>query len=226
MNCKKSCLVHLRSSCGNKKDRAISSLGWELLPQRALLIQKPTLRVLDVLFNTSSGHPKQLEYMDLPPHGVPAEPSDPFTRWLFGQIVPLTWQQRFRDGGHARNLVDNLVSLSTVTMLQHIPRFLDVRRHAKEVPYSTDHDRCLLHISDLCNVLDEHCDEESADYWEILVAENVLVFVHGGAWGSGKPWMYQLSAAGKCPYWQLDSHVPCSALASLRCCKCHWRRVF
>jgi len=134
--------------------------------------------------------------MDLRPHGLPEEPSDPFTRWLFEQIVPIKWQQRFRDGGHARNLADCLVSLSASLMLHHAPRFLDVRRCSRIVPYSAVHENCVLHITDLCAVLDEECPEEQADYAEISVAENTLVFVHGGAWGSGKPWMYQLSAAG------------------------------
>jgi len=138
--------------------------------------------------------------MDLRPHGVAEEPSDPFTRWLFGHVVPITWQQRFRDGGHARNLVDNLVSLSTITMLQHVPRFLDSRKYTRIVPYSKAHEQCNLHITDLCTVLDEDNTAEKEEYGEILTTGNVLVFVHGGAWGSGKPWMYQLSAAGKCDH--------------------------
>ncbi len=126
--------------------------------------------------------------MDLRPHGLPEAAGDKFTRVLH-KLIPESWQQRFRDGGYARRLVDGLVTLSSVTMHEHALRFMHLGNCQQSFRYAS-HEQCVLHILDISSSLnDMHISDA-------MMSRNVLVFVHGGAWGSGKPWMYRLTAAG------------------------------
>ena len=113
-----------------------------------------------------------------------ATPGDQFTRYL-GTVLPLSWQNATRDSGLFRWLVDHLVQASVplmaltaptsaLTDFMHLTR-TSMRRHA----YGNHSMQYLeLYLPD-----------------EAQSAQNLVLFVHGGAWGSGMPWLYRLMAA-------------------------------
>jgi acetyl esterase/lipase len=128
--------------------------------------------------------------MDLPPHGLLEEASAPLTR-LLHELVPLSLQTGFRDYGMFAKICDALVTISAATLPMHAPSFLLLGSAQRSYRYgpSPQHN---VHVIDLCEA---HPPEDS-DRANDSLSSDILVFVHGGAWGSGKPWMYRLAAAG------------------------------
>jgi len=136
--------------------------------------------------------------LSLRPHGLAEEPSDPTTRRLHN-LIPQTWQRGFPRAGLFKTMSDGAVCLAALAMPQHAPRFLRLGAAQTSHAYGPDPEH-LVHVIDLHPTVagtgangNSKADEEATAPQD---QDDVLVFVHGGAWGSGKPWMYRLSAVG------------------------------
>ncbi|KAL3896535.1 MAG: hypothetical protein SGARI_007142, partial [Bacillariaceae sp.] len=113
--------------------------------------------------------------------------SSQLTRPL-GTVLPLKWQNQWRDTGTFGKIADNLVKASLpVAALSHpsaAKNFVKLSRNCK----------CLYYASDK--------GKENVQFLDVFFPENawsngrrgMVFFVHGGAWGSGKPWFYRLAA--------------------------------
>ena len=113
---------------------------------------------------------------------VGPEPSDRMTRYL-GALLPLHWQNSGRDSGTFGTIADTLVTCSipvgAVTNPSAAAQFIRLTNRVKRIPYGQ-------HESNFIDLLFPH---STSSEWTGLV-----FFVHGGAWGSGKPWFYRLVA--------------------------------
>lgn len=153
------------------------------LRQRALL-----LREQQRWQKRAQKHP---DLLAAPPSG-----GDKFTRWLFGGIIPLSKQNAGRDLGWFRSIFDGLVTVVapvTVT-LGGAPRgtmqsFRNLTHSRQEWRYGP-HPRQIL---DLYLPPNHHVMNNAAP--APTPAPPLIMFVHGGAWGSGAKWMYRLVAA-------------------------------
>lgn len=108
--------------------------------------------------------------------------SDGVTRWLH-EVLPLSAQQYFRDTGGIQIAADSITVFLGALLFLGRPFFavkyleLISKIHIEQYGPTRDH---ILEILQIGPVEETDC----------------LVFVHGGAWGSGKPWMYRLAALG------------------------------
>jgi acetyl esterase/lipase len=66
-------------------------------------------------------------------------------------------------------------------------RFLKLRRRTETFQYGP-------HPSHKLEIVSAVADSSSSSDGDRTQPARTLVFVHGGAWGSGKPWMYRLLA--------------------------------
>lgn len=109
--------------------------------------------------------------------------ADQITRFL-GSLLPLSWQNHMRDSGGFRSIFDRLVEYSipvgAITNPKAALTFLRLTRQCHTIFYG-QHESQLIDL-----YFPEHCPR---DQWLGMV-----FFVHGGAWGSGKPWYYRLVA--------------------------------
>jgi len=118
--------------------------------------------------------PKLLPYdVHEPPKGF-----DSFTAKAF-EFIPLSAQRAFRDR-HA-HWFDRAVSVSAIALAARHPkallRFLALRRTAQVFQYGHESSQQVVEL--------HRCGKQGAP---------VIVFMHGGAWFSGRPWMYRLIA--------------------------------
>ena len=111
---------------------------------------------------------------------------DQVTRWL-GVWLPLSWQRSFRDSGWFRTVCDVLVTTTAPLVPLAAPRaaltFIQHSNRLHHLRYGT-HARQYLHL-----ILPSTSSSDKS-----RSPRRILVFVHGGAWGSGMPWMYRLVA--------------------------------
>lgn len=119
------------------------------------------------------------------PHLGPHDAADQVTRFL-GTLLPLSWQNHVRDTGGFRSIFDSLVELSIPLGAVANPRaahsFLHLTQQVQTIRYGEPQ-----HKSQIIDVfVPEHVARND---WTGMV-----FFVHGGAWGSGKPWYYRLVA--------------------------------
>jgi acetyl esterase/lipase len=121
----------------------------------------------------------------LPHPHVAAGPdiSDQVTRFL-GTLLPLSWQNQFRDSGGFRDIVDSLVTTTLPPFALANPRaameFGRLTEKVQRISYGDDEMRFI-------DMFLPECIE--------LEMTGLVFFVHGGAWGSGKPWFYRLVAS-------------------------------
>ncbi|CAM9623413.1 unnamed protein product, partial [Phaeothamnion confervicola] len=111
------------------------------------------------------------------------------------KILPLKWQRGMRDSGLTRSIFDNggmaLAAALTIRRPACAVRFFRFGGRRVECTYGP-HPR---------NVLEVTLPEAAAlppGNGDGECGRRVLVFLHGGAWGSGHPWMYRLFAARLC----------------------------
>lgn len=108
------------------------------------------------------------------------ENRDTFTLWLDKNISVPTWN-KLRDNGWVRTVADNLIMLGIPAMAVASPRaalqFISLSRQVQRISYGPH----AMHNIDL---------------FARQNSNELIVFVHGGAWGSGMPWMYRLVAQG------------------------------
>jgi acetyl esterase/lipase len=115
---------------------------------------------------------------------------------LLGTVLPLGWQHRCRDGGGFRSVADGLVTagvpLAAVSHPGAARRFVHLTRKCRRIVYGDDDDENTQHV-------DVFVPEQKGDR-----KHGMVFFVHGGAWGSGAPWLYRLVAL---PFLQLGLAV-------------------
>jgi hypothetical protein len=123
--------------------------------------------------------------MTIPHPHVPVGPevSDQVTRFL-GSVLPLSWHNHVRDNGGFRSISDTVVTCSIPAGAVANPAaavsFLRLTRQVQTIPYG-DH-----HESQFMDMFFPECPRQEL--------RGLVFFVHGGAWGSGKPWFYRLIA--------------------------------
>jgi acetyl esterase/lipase len=99
--------------------------------------------------------------------------------------VPVSVQHYARDQGIARFIMDTSVTFGVIPLVASDPpqlsRFIAAGNDMKSFRYGQLKEQNLqVYTSDISST----------------TAPSVLILVHGGAWGSGKPWMYRLMAIG------------------------------
>ena len=108
------------------------------------------------------------------------EQKDWFTLWLDKHISVPTWN-KLRDSGSFRAVADMLVLLGIPAMAVASPRaalqFISLSRQVQTISYGP-------HVM------------PNIDLFPRKNSRELVVFVHGGAWGSGMPWMYRMVARG------------------------------
>jgi acetyl esterase/lipase len=121
------------------------------------------------------------------PHGLPEAPEDKICRVLH-RLVPLKAQHYVRDSGTLRSLMDNGAYLAAfaicVSQPSAIARFGALGRQLTVFRYGALQEE-ELHVYKLREA-----------HLQSTKPKSVLIYVHGGAWGSGKPWHYRLMAEG------------------------------
>ena len=134
------------------------------------------------------------------PVGLPEAPEDAVTRVL-NKAVPLSVQYHIRDSGALRNLMDNGAYLAAGSLVIANPfavgKFLDLGRCLEEFSYGRlDTNRLHVYRYNRLNRFTAQSSSSSAAASSSSSASSpsstVMIFVHGGAWGSGKPWHYRL----------------------------------
>mmetsp|Transcript_63359 Transcript_63359/g.187226 ORF Transcript_63359/g.187226 Transcript_63359/m.187226 type:complete len:497 (-) Transcript_63359:389-1879(-) len=130
----------------------------------------------------------------LPHPHLPAGPeiADRMTRAL-GATLPLPWQHSFRDSGGFRSLADFLVTASVPALalgnIQTSRNFLELTERRTEVRYG----RHEMQKIDLFEPSVEDAGTGTGTTGSPRL-RGLVFFIHGGAWGSGKAWMYRLVA--------------------------------
>ncbi|CAM9625020.1 unnamed protein product [Choristocarpus tenellus] len=113
-----------------------------------------------------------------------------FTRFLH-RILPLSMQRGFRDGGSFRSIADGgAMTAAFAASLTHpmlLLRFLALGKCREDHRYGPHPRQVIELFRTSCNSI------KNGDG-----RPNILVFVHGGAWGSGCTWMYRLIADRLC----------------------------
>mmetsp|Transcript_14134 Transcript_14134/g.26511 ORF Transcript_14134/g.26511 Transcript_14134/m.26511 type:complete len:474 (-) Transcript_14134:1587-3008(-) len=122
--------------------------------------------------------------MRLPhPHiSVAPDSGDQITRCI-GSILSISLQHKYRDDGTFRSVSDTLVKVSVPSLaLIHrgdARRFLELTNRKVTLSYGK-------HKSQIIDIFIPSAG--------IHASRGFVFFVHGGAWGSGMPWMYRLCA--------------------------------
>lgn len=142
-------------------------------------------RMMHFVYQTSLQRtPMPNPHLALGPEGA-----DQTTR-LLATILPLSWQHHLRDSGGFRSICDNLVTLSIPGAAVVNPgaalQFLRLSRQVQTLRYGD-------HESQFIDVFFPRSHQEGTENNENKLT-GMLFFVHGGAWGSGKPWFYRLVA--------------------------------
>lgn len=128
-----------------------------------------------------------MEHTHLRPiiHGLAEPAEDAYTRWLHG-VLPLTVQAGIREFAF-RNLFDYgavvLGAQVAVTNPNKFFRFVSLGAMRRIYQYGSTKSHNIHVFGDVNSTTGE-------------TSKSILVFVHGGAWGSGRPWMYRLVADG------------------------------
>jgi len=106
---------------------------------------------------------------------------------ILHQVLPIRLQHNLRDQNGFKNVSDVsctiLGGIFAVCSPNIAPKFIRISRSLKTYQYGTD----ARQYVEFMEGLPTSKKDGSAP---------VMVFVHGGAWGSGKPWMYRLAGQG------------------------------
>jgi len=101
------------------------------------------------------------------------------------RILPLSFQNKLRDNGSFRWIADTAVTslavpAGAITCPSAAKDFVSLTKHCRQLKYGD-------HESQFVDVFLPTPNEQ-------YPARGMVFFVHGGAWGSGKPWFYRLVA--------------------------------
>ena len=123
----------------------------------------------------------------------PLQLSDSLTR-LLGTVLSLETQNRFRDTGGFRSVSDGLVTATIPIAASVNPSallsFSKLTMSKRRLVYGTD-DETLQFIDVF---FPPPSSSSSSSSTQGQSPRGMVIFVHGGAWGSGKPWFYRLVA--------------------------------
>jgi acetyl esterase/lipase len=110
---------------------------------------------------------------------------DQMTRFL-GTLLPLKWHNACRDSGAFRWICDTLVPASAPLMLTStmVTDFRKLSARVQRHQYGP-HPRHILEL---------YPPTTTTEPTTTVSSSSLLVFIHGGAWGSGLPWLYRLVA--------------------------------
>jgi hypothetical protein len=138
------------------------------------------------------------------PHlSVGPDVSDKVTRFL-GTVMPLNWHNHCRDTGGFRAISDTLVKYSIPMAAVANPgaarSFLALTRQCTSLNYGSDESQCIEVFFPPNNNNNNNNNTNQNN----KTVTGMLFFVHGGAWGSGKPWFYRLCAL---PFLKLNMAV-------------------
>lgn len=115
------------------------------------------------------------------PHLLQDSPEDGLARWIHYHTSHHA-QERFRDNKGTKSLLDGLsyIGAALVSLnYRNVPaRYLALKGITDEFSYGP-HPSEVIYVQSLYEQAPKHHSK-------------ILVFVHGGAWGSGEPWMYSL----------------------------------
>ena len=124
---------------------------------------------------------------DISQVGDATSAEDKLTRWLH-QRIPLKYQCSLRDSGSFKAISDMMTIILGATLFLQKPRlafkFISASLKMTKQQYgNTEHH--VLEMFDMQN------RDELSNVIEDEKPHSCLVFVHGGAWGSGKPFFYR-----------------------------------
>eukprot|EP00591_Stephanopyxis_turris_P012946 CAMPEP_0195528016 /NCGR_PEP_ID=MMETSP0794_2-20130614/29985_1 /TAXON_ID=515487 /ORGANISM="Stephanopyxis turris, Strain CCMP 815" /LENGTH=473 /DNA_ID=CAMNT_0040659059 /DNA_START=108 /DNA_END=1526 /DNA_ORIENTATION=+ len=128
---------------------------------------------------------------DLPHPHLPVGPelADRITRKI-GTSLPLATQNKLRDDGYFRSIADTLVTVSVPSMAVTNPgavvKYLGLEDCRTNIRYGK-HRMQQMHLYEPPSLKENRGGRRRFH-------RGLLFFVHGGAWGSGLPWMYRLVA--------------------------------
>lgn len=141
--------------------------------------------------------------IDPRPVGLPDSPEDALTRLLY-HVVPLSVQHYVRDSGGLRNVMDSsAVMAASGLALTHpssvLAAYVGLGRCLDVVSYGTAPEH-KLHVYDYSKLRGRRRNDapssslpsSSSSSSSSYALPTVMVFVHGGAWGSGQPWHYRI----------------------------------
>lgn len=118
-----------------------------------------------------------------PPH-APASVENSLTRWLH-RTLPQDLQLFLREKGYTRSLLNGLGAAAAALLVLSRPSVLKtfhlIRRDVSEIAYGSM-------PSETVQMMNIAYETERAP------SNTCLLFVHGGAWGSGDPWLYAICA--------------------------------
>lgn len=139
-------------------------------------------RLMHLIYNASLD-PHSLPHPHLP---VGLESSDNMTRFL-GSILPLKWQNHVRDSGGFRIISHSLISMAFPPAVVSNPSaariFLQLTNQVHTLRYGSHHESQFVDVFFPPNVPRDE-------------VTGMVFFVHGGAWGSGKPLFYRVRQIG------------------------------
>jgi acetyl esterase/lipase len=131
---------------------------------------------------SSCGWPRQVMAMSSRPHLLVSPVEDTVALWLHKRFSEEA-QLRFRNSGRTRLLLDGMNYLGAgalaATHMHLLRTYISLKQKIRSYKYGSSDDE-LVHILPVDEVVEE--------------VNKVLLFVHGGAWGSGHAWMYFLCA--------------------------------
>lgn len=157
--------------------------------RRAIRHEQQRARLQEQLFLTRQQQNHLLVTLPHPHLSSGPGLADQTTR-LLGTILPIPFHNYLRDSGTFRSICDTLVPASAPFMAFSnpaiIPIFLKLTHRMMQYAYGT-HPRQYVQ----CYLPDTISSGPTAKPPALY---DWLVFVHGGAWGSGCPWMYRLVA--------------------------------
>jgi acetyl esterase/lipase len=116
---------------------------------------------------------------------------------ILSRLIPLGTQRSIRDSGLFRGISDFLSAVLAGMFVLYEPRLLiNYLKLSKQVTvkYYGDSPSHYLDLIDMKGYSEQGNLDTQTD--PSLQQDKVLVFVHGGAWGSGAPWMYRFCAYG------------------------------
>jgi len=132
------------------------------------------------------------------PTGLPDAPEDAVTRFM-NKAVPLHLQHGLRDSGTLRSIMDNSAILFAgglgLTHPTAIAKYMELGQCLEVYSYGNVEEKH-LHIYRYNQLHRKQTPSSSSSSSSASSSSSstpsVMVYVHGGAWGSGKPWHYRL----------------------------------
>lgn len=167
--------------------RSSNSRHQRLLEQAHSRTSNHTLRKrLHELLHKS--HQTSAQRLPHPHLSTGPELGDQITRFL-GVVLPVHWHNACRDSGSFRFILDTLVTATAPTMAITSPSV------AYQFLKLTANSQCIRYGSHPRQYLDLYLpNEQQQQQQQSTEATRLIFFIHGGAWGSGLPWFYRLTA--------------------------------